>query len=233
MKNRLPKINQNDYKPLRDKVFEKLRKAIVTGELKPGERLMEVKLAEEMKVSRTPVREAIRKLELEGLITMTPRKGVHVSDLSAREINDALEVRATIEGLAASLAANRITPEELRKLKYIGNQFKTALADGNVQSMVKKDVDFHEVIYKATKNEKLMQISNSLSEQVQRFRISYIKDFSSPQDLAKEHAEILDAISKKNSALAKEKAESHIRTQQDAFKKALSDRDLISVSRYR
>lgn len=94
MAGKLSKVNLNDYKPLREVVFNTLREAIISGELKPGERLMEVKLAEKMGVSRTPVREAIRKLELEGLVNMLPRKGAHVAELSAKDIMDVLEVRA-------------------------------------------------------------------------------------------------------------------------------------------
>jgi len=95
MAGKLSKVNLNDYKPLRDVIFDTLREAIIVGELKPGQRLMEVQLAEKMGVSRTPVREAIRKLELEGLVEMLPRKGAHVADLSVKDIMDVLEVRAT------------------------------------------------------------------------------------------------------------------------------------------
>ena len=105
----LTKLNLDEYKPLRDVVFENLRGAIVEGRLKPGQRLMEVQLAEQLGVSRTPVREAIRKLELEGLVVMLPRKGAYVANMSLKDLIDVLEIRASLEGLAASLAAERIT----------------------------------------------------------------------------------------------------------------------------
>ena len=108
MAGKLSKINLNDYKPLREVVFNTLKEAIISGELKPGERLMEVKLAEKMGVSRTPVREAIRKLELDGLVEMLPRKGAHVAELSVKNIMDVLEVRASLDGLATSLAAEKM-----------------------------------------------------------------------------------------------------------------------------
>ena len=108
----LTKLNLDEYKPLRDVVFENLRGAIVEGRLKPGERLMEVQLAEQLGVSRTPVREAIRKLELEGLVVMLPRKGAYVANMSLKDLIDVLEIRASLEGLAASLAAERITDED-------------------------------------------------------------------------------------------------------------------------
>ena len=111
----LTKLNLDEYKPLRDVVFENLRGAIVEGRLKPGERLMEVQLAEQLGVSRTPVREAIRKLELEGLVVMLPRKGAYVANMSLKDLIDVLEIRASLEGLAASLAAERITDEDIKK----------------------------------------------------------------------------------------------------------------------
>ena len=97
----LTKINLDNYKPLRDVVFENLRAAILDGNLKAGQRLMEVQLAEQLGVSRTPIREAIRKLELEGLVVMLPRKGAYVANMSFKDLIDVLEVRASLEGLAA------------------------------------------------------------------------------------------------------------------------------------
>ena len=97
----LPKLDLNNFRPLRDVVFENLRESILTGRLKPGQRLMEIQLAEGLGVSRTPVREAIRKLELEDLVVMLPRKGAYVTNMSLKEILDVLEVRASLESLAA------------------------------------------------------------------------------------------------------------------------------------
>ena len=90
----------NEYLPLRDIVFQTLRNAIITGELQPGERLMETQLGEKLGVSRTPIREAIRKLELEGLVVMVPRKGAQVAQFTEKDIQDVLEVRAALEALA-------------------------------------------------------------------------------------------------------------------------------------
>lgn len=92
------KLKLENYKPLREVVFEHLRNSILNGELDPGERLMELQLAEQLGVSRTPIREAIRKLELEGLVEMIPRKGAYVADLSIKDILDVLEVRMYLEG---------------------------------------------------------------------------------------------------------------------------------------
>lgn len=107
------KVNMNEYLPLRDVVFNTLRQAILKGELAPGERLMEIQLAERLGVSRTPIREAIRKLELEGLVLMIPRKGAEVAKISEKSLRDVLEVRRSLEELAIELACQRMTEEEV------------------------------------------------------------------------------------------------------------------------
>ena len=96
--------NTNDYLPLRDVVFNTLRESILKGEMKPGERLMEIHLANKLGVSRTPIREAIRKLELEGLVTMIPRRGAEVAQITAKSLRDVLEVRQALDALAMELS---------------------------------------------------------------------------------------------------------------------------------
>ncbi len=221
MAGKLTKVNLNDYKPLRDVIFDTLREAIIVGELKPGERLMEVQLAEKMGVSRTPVREAIRKLELEGLVEMLPRKGAHIADLSVKDIMDVLEVRATLDGLASSLSASRISDDEIKELKHVHSQFVNYVEKENLQGSIKKDAEFHDIIYRSSRNDKLIQISNNLREQIQRFRVIYIKDYSSTRDLIKEHNEIYDAIITRDSGAAMQFAQSHIKNQEEAIIKSI------------
>ncbi|MGI6668203.1 MAG: GntR family transcriptional regulator [Acetivibrionales bacterium] len=211
------RANFTDYKPLREIIFDTLREAIIAGELKPGERLMEVQLAEKMGVSRTPVREAIRKLELEGLVEMLPRKGARVAHLSEKEIMDVLEVRATLDGLASSLSALRITDSEKKELKNVLAQFIVCVERNNLQGSIKKDVEFHDVIYRSSRNNKLIQISNNLREQVQRYRVIYIKDYSSSEELVKEHTEICDAISRRDPEAAMKFAQEHIKKQEESI----------------
>lgn len=214
MAGKLSKINLNDYKPLREVIFNTLREAIIIGELRPGERLMEVQLAEKMGVSRTPVREAIRKLELEGLVDMIPRKGAHVAELSVKDIMDVLEVRASLDGLATALAAERITDDELKELKHINTQFSSYIEKENLNGSIKKDAEFHDVIYKASRNDKLINILNNLREQVQRFRVIYLKDYSSPKNLIKEHNDIFEAISARSIEASRSIAKTHILNQE-------------------
>lgn len=214
MGGKLSKINLNDYKPLREVIFNSLREAIIIGELRPGERLMEVQLAEKMGVSRTPVREAIRKLELEGLVDMIPRKGAHVAELSIKDIMDVLEVRASLDGLATALASERITDDELKELKHINSQFSSYIEKENLNGSIKKDAEFHDIIYKASRNDKLIAILNNLREQVQRFRVIYLKDYSSPKNLIKEHNDIYESMVSRSSEAARGLAKQHILNQE-------------------
>ena len=226
MAGKLSKVNLNDYKPIREVIFDTLREAIIVGELKPRERLMEVQLANKLGVSRTPVREAIRKLELEGLVAMVPRKGAHVADLSVKDIMNVLEVRSTLDGLASFLSAARITDEEIKELKHTQTQFINYLEKDNLHGSVKKDVEFHDIIYRSSRNDKLIQISNNLREQVQRFRVIYIKDYSSSKELIREHIEIRDAIANRDPEAAMKFAQRHIKNQEEAIIKAIKKNQL-------
>ena len=168
---RLIPIKLDGYKPLRDIVFETLRDAIINQVLKPGERLMEIQLADEMGVSRTPVREAIRKLELEGLVVMVPRKGAYVAGISMKDIHEVFELRSALEGLAATLAASRITPEELEEMERQVVKEAEETEEGTLANIVSIDTTFHDMLYQAAHNQRLVQFINILQEQLQRFQI--------------------------------------------------------------
>lgn len=203
-------VNIDQYLPLRDVVFNTLRKAILKGELKPGERLMEIQLANRLGVSRTPIREAIRKLELEGLVVMIPRRGAEVARITESDLKDVLEVRGSLEKLAIELACDRMTRERLVDLKAALEAFRTALKGTDVTVIAEQDVAFHDVIFEATCNKRLIQILNNLREQIYRYRVEYLKDFSSHPRLLKEHEEIVEAIEKKDKKKAAELIISHI-----------------------
>lgn len=189
-------VSMNEYLPLRDVVFNNLRQAILRGELKPGERLMEIQLANKLGVSRTPVREAIRKLELEGLVLMIPRKGAEVADISEKSLKDVLEVREALEELAARLACDKITKEGINRLKEAAQDFRSALKSNDITQMAEADVRFHDVICNATENQKLGQLLNNLREQMYRYRIEYLKDQQVYEKLLSEHEEIIRHIEK-------------------------------------
>lgn len=213
----LAKINLDNYKPLRDVVFENLRTAILDGNLKAGQRLMEVQLAEQLGVSRTPIREAIRKLELEGLVVMLPRKGAYVANMSFKDLIDVLEIRATLEGLAASLAAERRSDDDVVELEKLAKEFETCVREADVEGVLKKDVDFHEKIFLMANNKKLYQLITSLWEQVHRFRVTYVSNYDASLSLVDEHNRILEAIKAGDTELAKKYATEHIELAEQFF----------------
>ena len=188
-------VNMNEYLPLRDVVFNSLRKAILRGELKPGERLMEIQLANKLGVSRTPIREAIRKLELEGLGLMIPRKGAEVAQITEKNMQDVLEVRKALEELSVQLACERITPEQVEEMKMAAEDFRKVLKSGDVTKIAEADVKFHDIIFAATNNQRLITLLNNLREQMYRFRVEYLKQKECYPQLLEEHDKLIALIS--------------------------------------
>ena len=219
------KVNMNEYLPLRDVVFNTLRQAILKGELAPGERLMEIQLAERLGVSRTPIREAIRKLELEGLVLMIPRKGAEVAKISEKSLRDVLEVRRSLEELAIELACQRMTEEEINSLEQTQEEFKKAVARGDAMKIAETDATYHDVIYKGTGNDRLVQILNNLREQMYRYRLEYIKDEDKRQILLLEHDKILKAVKMRHVEEAKEAMREHIDNQEITVSRNIKEQE--------
>ena len=167
---RLEPINLDTYQPLREAICESLRNAIKKGKLKPGERLMEVQLAEELGISRTPVREAIRKLEQEGYVIMLPRRGTYVSSVSVHDVQEIFEIRTALESLSTGLAARRIENEELERLQKLLTIIEGYIEKRDIDNIVKTDIEFHDLLYHVSRNERLGQIISNLKEQLSRFR---------------------------------------------------------------
>ncbi|WP_167957121.1 GntR family transcriptional regulator [Anaerosporobacter faecicola] len=216
------KVTMNEYLPLRDVVFNTLRQAILKGELEPGERLMEIQLAERLGVSRTPIREAIRKLELEGLVIMVPRKGAEVAKITEKDLNDVLEVRCALEELAVELACNKITEEQIEQLKITLEQFKNVIRNKDLTEIAEMDEKFHMLIFEATGNGRLIQLLNNLREQMYRYRVEYLKDQAVYEKLVEEHDMIAKNILESNVELAKKNIKDHIINQAVSISKSIS-----------
>ena len=211
-------INTNEYLPLRDVVFNTLRDAILTGKLVPGERLMENQLAEKLGVSRTPVREALRMLELENLVELVPRKGAQVLDMSEKDIVNILEVRSALEGLATSVARKKMTKEDLQQLKNMEVDFEKAVAENNVEHFVDIDEDFHDLIFAATENDKLINIFRNLRIQLYRYRMAQAKNNeTSMSTIVAHHRSIIRAIENHDSEEGASIAQGHIKYQTESI----------------
>lgn len=207
-------IEMNDLLPLRDVVFHTLRRAILTGQLKPGERLMEVHLANKLGVSRTPIREAIRKLELEGLVTMIPRRGAEVAQITEKSLKDVLEVRRALDVLSVELACERITKEEMEELYRACQEFEKAAREKEPSVIAQADVRLHDIIVDATRNQRLKQLVNNLSEQMYRYRFVYIQEANQYENLIEEHREVYESIVERNKERAARAARLHIDNQE-------------------
>ena len=199
-----------NHKPLREIVYEELKRQIMIGEIPPGTRMMEVELADDMGVSRTPIREAIRKLEKEGLVSIEPRRGAYASEISIKDMVDVLEVREFLEGMAAGLASKRITEEETEAIKHAVEAYRDAVESGNTEEIIREDEIFHKLIVDCSGNKTLIQMINQVQELALRFRYIYYEDFSRYQNMPNEHQEILDAVLSGDPEVARKSADEHV-----------------------
>lgn len=197
-------------KPLRELIYDELKNRILTGKLEPGIRLMENTLADELGVSRTPVREAIRKLEKEHLVTIAPRRGAYVAERNAKVMIDILEVRESMEGLTAYYCAQRISDDQKTLLRDYADCFRKAVEEGNCADMIKYDTEFHHLIIECSSNPILIRMIEHLRELLLQFRTIYFRDSERNEILPSEHYEILEAIEAGDAKRASDAAASHI-----------------------
>ena len=215
-------LQTDEFLPLREEVFNTLREKILKGVYKPGERLMEIHLADQLGVSRTPIREAIRMLELEGLVKMVPRKGAQVAKISKEDLQDVLEVRKALDTLSVKLACERITEDEIKLLNNAEREFEKALASKDVREIAEADVAFHDVIHSATKNGRLKSMISNLAERIYRYRFEYIKQQSDGgKTLMLEHREIMRCIESRDVESAVKATEIHIDNQEISISEQL------------
>ncbi len=218
-------LDADSYLPLRDEVFLTLRDLILKGELSPGDRLMEIHLAEKLGVSRTPVREAIRLLEKEGLAITIPRRGAQVARMTEKDLSDVLEVREALDGLAAQKACKNINDEIVEKLLASMEAFKNAIASDDPKAIVEADEDFHSIIYEAADNPRLLSIVDNLKEQMYRFRFEYVREEKNYDTLIKEHLSIIEGLKKKDVDFVKRMMHTHLQNQVDSVRRIIKNYD--------
>lgn len=205
------------HKPLRILVYEELRMLIMTGQIKPGTRMMEIELAESMGVSRTPVREAIRQLEKDNLVTIEPRRGAYVSDISAVDLEDMLIVREPLEGLATFLATSNMTDEDIELVSKVNEDYEEALREKNKEKMIEADTRFHNLITQGSGNQYLINILLELQEQVLRFRYIYFKSVKRAEEVVNEHRMILECLRSRNAEEARKYSKEHMKKLREAI----------------
>ncbi|MDQ7095232.1 GntR family transcriptional regulator [Desulfosporosinus sp. PR] len=214
---RFSPIKYNDMGHIRDSVFATLRSAILEKKLEPGQRLVERNIAEQLGVSRTPVREAIRQLELERLVTHIPRKGVVVSGFTKEDIIEILLIRASLEALICSIAATKIKPKEVERLALLAGQISDEQSEGNLKKSNQLNDTFHEIIYKAADSPRLYSLFSTLREYITKFtQVAYSKP-GRPEEVWEEHNEIIEALRNHDSSRADAAAKKHVENSNKAF----------------
>ncbi len=195
---------------LRGKVFHKIREDILQGRYKPQEELRENTIGKELGVSRTPVREAFRQLELEGLITLVPNKGAYVNGITPKDVEDIYQMRARLEGLCARMACERITKEQLDEMEEVIILSKFHEKKGHFDQLVELDSRFHEILFEACQSKMLEKYLKNLHQHVQQVRKYSLKSGKRAEKSTTEHEQIMLAIQEKNVDQADELATRHI-----------------------
>ena len=206
------KIKIEEPKLLSEDIAESIKAAIIKGKFKPGEKISEGELAESMGISRTPLREAFRKLENEGFIEIIPRKGAVVTEIDAQEVYDLYEIKSTLEGLAARLAAVNMQDKDLEKLENVNEELKELIDQNDLEAFYKAHTRFHEGFVKLSGNRRLNQIISNLNDHFKRFGIVSLTLPGQYESAIKQHEEIIQAFRKGNEKLVEERVKNNVMT---------------------
>lgn len=201
---------ETDNSSLRIRVFNAIEDAILSGEYKDGESLSELKISNELGVSRTPVREALMQLELEGLVRNIPNKGAVVVGITEKDIEDIYAIRISIEGLAAKLCTQKITDEELRALEKIADLQEFYLMKNDTEQLLKLDGDFHKIIYDSSRSRPLRFMLTNFHNYIRHARDISVQAQGRAEKTVAEHRAILEAIRSRDAALAEKLTAEHI-----------------------
>ncbi len=196
------KKNIEKHLTLREKILETIRDSIISGSLRPGEKVAEPELAERFGISRTPIREAFRQLESEGYLQVVPRKGAVVAAFSQRDVEEFYAIKSILEGYAARRACEKLTPREIEKLQAINDRLRTLAEEGDVKHFFKVHNSFHDLFVKAADNDKLAEMLAALVGRFQRLRIASLSVPGRMEFSVTEHQKIIDAFKNKDAALA-------------------------------
>ena len=199
-----------DNHSLGQRVFHRIREDILSGKYKKNEELKEKTIGEELGVSRTPVREALRKLELEGLVTIIPNKGAYVVGFSVEDIQDNYEICSVLGGLCARRAAAHVTKEQLEELEGILFLTDFHAQKGHTEQLVELDTRFHEILYEAGASKVLEHALRDYHHYLERVRKVTLAAEKRSVESNNEHKQILEALKEHNAKKAEEYANQHM-----------------------
>ena len=204
---------------IREVVYEQLKQAVLSGAFDDGERLVEHDLAARLNVSRTPVREALKRLESEGLLTALPRQGLVAKKYTSEEIREIYMIRISLESLAAEYAAINATDKDIAELETLADEMERIAADPRAadEAYFEAHRNFSEAFNRASRMPTLVRLIESLREQLSRFRRVSLRGKARRENAQKEHRQLLDAIRRKNPELAVELTRQHIENALKAY----------------
>ena len=197
--------------PIRERVYAHLRKAVLSGRIPTNERLVETQLASQLGTSRTPIREALHKLELENLVSSIPRVGYVVKGLSEEDVNDICEIRSVIEGLAVKRAMSQITEKNLERLRRNIEETRRAVHENRMDKMVTFDTEFHDILCQSSGSKRIHELSQLLREYMLKFRIECLRTPEVASKAASAHERIFQAICERNVDNAQASINDHLR----------------------
>lgn len=197
--------------PIRERVYNQLRKAVLSGKIPTNERLVEAQLASQLGTSRTPVREALHKLELENLVSSIPRVGYVVKGLSEEDVNDICEIRSAIEGLAVKRAISQITEKNLERLRKNIEQSQQAVLQERLEKMVVLDTEFHDILCYSSGSKRIHELSQSLREYMFKFRMECLRVPAIASKAVLAHERIYRAIVERDLVQAQKYVDDHLR----------------------
>ncbi|WP_346867967.1 GntR family transcriptional regulator [Clostridium sp. UBA1353] len=217
----LKNLDDGKEKSIREIVLKELRTAIFTGDINPGDRLIENNIATAMGVSRTPVREALRQLESEGLAVNIPRKGTIVKGICIEDAIEIYDIREVLEGLAVRGACMHISRIEIRELREIIENMKKLIDTNEEKEYVEVHNRFNKIILDACHNKRLISQMEYIYEYLQSLRKISLMTKERKLDALKEHIEIVDAIEVGDEELAEERARDHVTRAKKSFQNAV------------
>ncbi|HAL86168.1 MAG TPA: GntR family transcriptional regulator [Deferribacteraceae bacterium] len=208
-----------DNTPLSERIAETIRTNILKGVIKAGERLVEPKLSEQLGISRTPIREALRHLETEGFIEIIPRRGAVVTEITDKDVDEIFVIKIRLEALAARLSTERLTKDDIEKMKELASKVREG--SSKVGHMVNWNSEFHDIFIKNCGNERLIKILAGLQQQFKRATVFSFSETGRTQEVAKEHQSIIEALELRDKDRVEKLVETHIRNGWEFIKSRL------------
>jgi len=216
-------IQVSKRKSLREEVYDSLRKSILHGKLKAGQRLIEEQLAHQIGISRTPVREAFHKLEKDDLVIRLPKGGFAVREFTKADVEEIFGIRCALESYAAYLATLHITPDKISVLEKKMEELQKALEGGDTNKVVQLNTEFHNLLYKACKSKKLADMINNFSDYFYRYRAAFPINEDNFKYTVDDHRSMLEAMKKKNPRVVEKLVRTHLEKTKELVLQAVDE----------